>query len=244
MGKILEIRNATKRFGGLVANENVSFDVEEGEIVGVVGPNGAGKTTLFNSISGAHPLTEGSVIFDGKDITKMKPYDICKLGIGRTFQIPQSLNELKVFENVLVGALCKRNDMEEALAHVDEILELCGISDMRDMLASKLNVPQKKRLEIARAMATDPKLLLLDETMAGLTATERKEAVELIHKINKRGVAILTIEHNMDVVMRVSRRVVVLVSGKLLAIGTPEEVTSNPEVISAYLGGGSKKDGE
>lgn len=244
MGKILEVVEATKRFGGLVANEKVTFDVEDGEIVGVVGPNGAGKTTLFNSISGAHPLTEGKVIFDGKDITTMKPYDICKLGIGRTFQIPQSLVELKVYENVLVGALCKRDDMDEAMAHVDHVLELCGISDIKYEMAGKLNVPQKKRLEIARAMATDPKLLLLDETMAGLNATERKESVELIKKINSTGVSILTIEHNMDVVMSVSRRVVVLVSGKLLTIGTPEEVTSNPEVISAYLGGGAKADGE
>lgn len=244
MGKILEVVEATKRFGGLVANEKVTFDVEDGEIVGVVGPNGAGKTTLFNSISGAHPLTEGKVIFDGKDITTMKPYDICKLGIGRTFQIPQSLVELKVYENVLVGALCKRDDMDEAMAHVDHVLDLCGISDIKYEMAGKLNVPQKKRLEIARAMATDPKLLLLDETMAGLNATERKESVELIKKINATGVSILTIEHNMDVVMSVSRRVVVLVSGKLLTIGTPEEVTSNPEVISAYLGGGAKADGE
>jgi len=242
MEKILEIRKATKRFGGLTANENITFDVEPGEIVGVVGPNGAGKTTLFNSISGAHPLTEGSVIFEGKDITKTKPFDICKLGIGRTFQIPQSLDDMMVYENVLVGSLCQRSNMEEALAHVDQVLELCGMLEMKYEYAGKLNVPQKKRLEIARAMATDPKLLLLDETMAGLTATERKEAVNLIKKINARGVAILTIEHNMDVVMSVSHRVVVLVSGKLLVEGTPDEITSNPEVISAYLGGGSKKD--
>lgn len=242
MGKILEIKNATKRFGGLTANENITFDVEPGEIVGVVGPNGAGKTTLFNSISGAHPLTEGSVIFEGRDITKTKPFDICKLGIGRTFQIPQSLDDMMVYENVLVGSLCQRSNMEEALVHVDQVLELCGMLEMKYEYAGKLNVPQKKRLEIARAMATDPKLLLLDETMAGLTATERKEAVNLIKKINARGVAILTIEHNMDVVMSVSHRVVVFVSGKLLVEGTPDEITSNPEVISAYLGGGSKKD--
>ena len=227
---------------GLVANEAVTFDVEEGEIVGVVGPNGAGKTTLFNSISGAHTLTEGNVFFKGKDITSMKPYDICKLGIGRTFQIPQSLNDMMVYENVLVGALCKRHNIEEAMKHVDQILELCGMLDMKYVYAGKLNVPQKKRLEIARAMATDPELLLLDETMAGLTATERKDAVNLIKKINTMGVAILTIEHNMDVVMNVSRRVVVLVSGKVLVVGSPDEVTSNQEVINAYLGGGAKKD--
>lgn len=242
MEKILEIKNATKRFGGLTANENITFDVEPGEIVGVVGPNGAGKTTLFNSISGAHPLTEGNVVFEGRDITEMKPYDICRLGIGRTFQIPQSLEEMMVYENVLVGALCTRSSMEEALCYVDEVLALCGMLHLRNEYAEKLNVPQKKRLEIARAMATNPKLLLLDETMAGLTATERKEAVDLIRKINAKGVAILTIEHNMDVVMSVSRRVVVLVSGKLLVEGTPDEVASNREVISAYLGGGAEGD--
>ncbi|MEY8351970.1 ABC transporter ATP-binding protein [Lachnospiraceae bacterium 54-53] len=242
MGKILEIHNATKRFGGLVANEAVTFDVEEGEILGVVGPNGAGKSTLFNSISGSHGLTEGNISFLGSDITNKKSYDICRLGIGRTFQIPQSLDDMMVYENVLVGALCKRKNMEEALIQVDQILKLCGMLQMKHMRAGELNVPQKKRLEIARAMATDPKLLLLDETMAGLTATERKEAVNLIRKINSMGVSILTIEHNMDVVMNVSHRVVVLVSGKVLVVGTPDEVTSNPEVIHAYLGGGAKKD--
>jgi branched-chain amino acid transport system ATP-binding protein len=240
MKKILEITDATKQFGGLMANEGITFDVNEGEIVGVVGPNGAGKTTLFNSISGAHNLTTGSIIFDGTDITKMKAHEICKLGLGRTFQIPQSLNEMTVWDNVLVGALCHTSKMDIAGQKVEEILELCSMKHLKDMIAGKLNVAQKKRLEIARAMATKPKLLLLDETMAGLTATERKEAVELIRKINAQGIAILTIEHNMDVVMNVSNRVVVLVSGKLMMIGNPKEVTSNPEVISAYLGGGAK----
>lgn len=240
MANILEIKEATKVFGGLVANENITFEVAEGEIVGVVGPNGAGKTTLFNSISGAHTLTKGSITFDGKDITKLKAHDVCKLGIGRTFQIPQSLNDMFVWENVLVGALCRTDNTAKAMQIVDETLEFCGLDDKRDMVAGKLNVAQKKRLEIARALATQPKLLLLDETMAGLTATERKEAIELIKKINAKGIAILTIEHNMDVVMSVSNRVVVLVSGKFLMCGKPDEVTSNPEVISAYLGGGGK----
>ena len=240
MKNILEIKEATKKFGGLVANENITFEVGEGEIVGVVGPNGAGKTTLFNSISGAHTLTSGSITFDGKDITKMKAHDICKLGIGRTFQIPQSLNDMYVWENVLVGALCRTSKTDKAMEIVNETLDFCGLTDKKDMIAGKLNVAQKKRLEIARALATQPKLILLDETMAGLTATERKEAVELIKKINAKGIAILTIEHNMDVVMTVSNRVVVLVSGKFLMCGKPEEVTSNPEVISAYLGGAAK----
>ena len=240
MSKVLELKQITKKFGGLVANENVSFDVDEGEIVGVVGPNGAGKTTLFNSISGAFLPTSGSITFNGQDITNLPAHECAKIGIGRTFQIPQSLNDMTVWENVVVGALCHTNSMSEALGKVDSVLELCGMEKFRDMVAGKLNVAQKKRLEIARAMATDPRLLLLDETMAGLTATERKDAVDLIRKINAMGVAILTIEHNMDVVMIVSNRVVFLVSGRLLMVGSPEEVTSNPEVISAYLGGGSK----
>lgn len=237
MSKILEVKNATKKFGGLTANENVSFDIDAGEIVGLVGPNGAGKTTLFNSISGVHQLTSGTVIFDGKDVTKNKAYQIAKMGVGRTFQIPQTLTDLQVYENVLVGALCHTDDMDEALKKTDEVLEFCGLTHLKNTIAGELNVPLRKRLEIARALATDPKLILLDETMAGLTATERVEAIDLIKKVNAKGVSILLIEHNMDVVMSVSNRVVVLVSGKLLMIGSPEEVTSNPEVIEAYLGG-------
>ncbi|MDO4619310.1 MAG: ABC transporter ATP-binding protein [Lachnospiraceae bacterium] len=238
--KLLDVSKATKRFGGLLANENVSFDVEEGEIVGLVGPNGAGKTTLFNSITGVHKLTSGTVTFDGKDITKLKPHEISICGIGRTFQIPQTLTDMKVWENVLVGALSRTNDMDAAKKKVDEVLEFCNFSSFKNMDAGALNVPQRKRLEIARALATDPKLILLDETMSGLTATERKEAIDLIWKINKAGISIVLIEHNMDVVMSVSNRVVVLVSGKLLMVGSPSEVTSNPEVIDAYLGGGKK----
>lgn len=244
MNKILKVEGATKQFGGLMANENISFDVKEGEIVGIVGPNGAGKTTLFNSISGAHTLTRGAILFNGEDITRYKAYDICKKGIGRTFQIPQSLNDMKVYDNILVGGLCHTNSTMEANKIVDEVLEECNLTQFRNMLAGNLNVAQKKRLEIARAYATKPKLLLLDETMAGLTATERKEAIELIRRLNKKGITILTIEHNMDVVMSVSNRVVVLVTGKVLKMGTPEEVTKDPEVISAYLGGGSDGDGK
>jgi branched-chain amino acid transport system ATP-binding protein len=237
MNKILEVVDATKQFGGLVANEGITFDVNEGEIVGIVGPNGAGKTTLFNSISGVHTLTRGKVVFRGEAISNCKAFQICKKGIGRTFQIPQSLNDLTVFENVLVGALCHNSDMEIAKTIADSVLEQCEITALREMRASKLNVGQKKRLEIARALATGPKLLLLDETMAGLTPTERKDSVELIRKLNGSGITILTIEHNMDVVMSVSSRVVVLASGKVLFKGTPSEVCSNESVIDAYLRG-------
>lgn len=236
---LLEVKNATKIFGGLAANEDISFNVRHKEIVGIVGPNGAGKTTLFNSISGAHTLTSGSVIFDGQDITKLKANKICKLGIGRTFQIPQSLDDMTVLENILVGALCRHSDMGAARDLATSVMELCGLEKHANDIVGMMNVIQKKRVEIGRALATEPKLLLLDETMAGLTNTERKEAVDLIRTINQTGVAILTIEHVMDVVMTVSSRVVVINSGKLLMEGTPEEVTNNPQVIEAYLGGAS-----
>ena len=236
-GNMLEVKNACKRFGGLMANDDISFHVEYGEILGIVGPNGAGKTTLFNSISGAHTLTSGSIVFEGKDITRLKANAICMLGIGRTFQIPQSLDEMTVIENVLVGALCRYPDITEARGQVSDIIELCDLTRYANDLVGSMNVIQKKRVEIARALATKPKLLLLDETMAGLTNTERKEAVELIRAIHAQGITVLTIEHVMDVVMTVSDRVVVINAGKLLVEGTPAEVTANEDVINAYLGG-------
>ena len=240
MSYILEVNDATKKFSGLMANEAITFNLEAGEVLGVVGPNGAGKTTLFNSLSSVHQLTRGTIKFDGRDITKLTSHQICKLGIGRTFQIPQAITTLSVEENVLIGALCHTNNMKEARAHAEKTIEICDLADLARKPASVLNVAQKKRLEIARAYATNPKLLLLDETMAGLTATERAESVELIRAINAKGVSILTIEHNMDVVMKVSNRVVVLNAGKVLAIGKPEEIVANEAVIEAYLGGGKK----
>ncbi|MCI8989317.1 MAG: ABC transporter ATP-binding protein [Lawsonibacter sp.] len=240
MKYILEVNDATKKFSGLMANEAITFQVEPGEVLGVVGPNGAGKTTLFNSLSGVHTLTRGSIVFNGTDITKMTSHQVCKLGIGRTFQIPQAITTLTVEENVLIGSLLHTDNMRAAREHAAQVVEFCGLSALAKYPASILNVAQKKRLEIARAYATRPKLLLLDETMAGLTATERADSVELIRAINGEGVSILTIEHNMDVVMNVSNRVLVLNAGKVLTIGTPEEVTSNEAVIEAYLGGGKK----
>ena len=240
MKYILEVNDATKKFSGLMANEAITFQVEPGEVLGVVGPNGAGKTTLFNSLSGVHTLTRGSIVFNGTDIPKMTSHQVCKLGIGRTFQIPQAITTLTVEENVLIGSLLHTDNMRAAREHAAQVVEFCGLSALAKYPASILNVAQKKRLEIARAYATRPKLLLLDETMAGLTATERADSVELIRAINGEGVSILTIEHNMDVVMNVSNRVLVLNAGKVLTIGTPEEVTSNEAVIEAYLGGGKK----
>jgi branched-chain amino acid transport system ATP-binding protein len=238
MSNLLEIKNASKYYGGLKANHDISFEVETGSIVGVVGPNGAGKTTLFNSISCSHPLTSGQIIFDGKDITGMKPYQVCKLGMGRTFQIPQALEDMTLLENIIVGALVHRNSVSDAEAHALEVSEFCELSDFNHMLAKNLNVMQKKRLEIARALGGDPKLLLLDETMAGLNGIERINANKLIRKINAKGITILMIEHVMEVVMNVSDKVVVIVTGKKLLEDTPKVVSSHPDVIDAYLGGG------
>lgn len=240
---ILEIKNATKYFGGLKANEDISFNVEKGSIVGVVGPNGAGKTTLFNSISRTHNLTSGQIVFDETDITKEKPYQVCKLGMGRTYQIPQALNDMTIIENIVVGALLRRSKVYEATEFAKEISEFCDLTNLNDKLASGLNVMQKKRLEIARALAGEPKLLLLDETMAGLNGVERDDAIELIHRINNKGITILMIEHVMKVVMSVSDKVVVIVSGKKLMEGLPDEVINNQEVINAYLGGGHNAGG-
>lgn len=236
MDNILEVRKATKIFGGLVANSDISFDVPRHSVVGIVGPNGAGKTTLFNSISGAHSLSSGTITFDGKDITKLKAYDVCRLGIGRTFQIPQSLNEMTVLENVLVASI-GRHKMGPAIEHAEKVIDELGLGKFKNNLAGSLNVVQKKHLEIARAIATEPKLLLLDEVMAGLTGIERVEAVKLIRHLNETGMTILMIEHVMEVVMNVSDKVVVLDGGKLLAEGTPEEIGNHEEVINAYLGG-------
>lgn len=236
---ILSVEHATKAFGGLIANEDISFEVREGEIVGVVGPNGAGKTTLFNSLSGAHRLTSGRICFRGQNITHLTAHDICRCGVGRTFQIPQSLNQMTVLENVLVGSMFREHNMRKARADAQEIVAFCGLDRYRDEKMSRMNVIQKKRVEIARALATKPTLLLLDETMAGLTDAERKEAVEFIRSINRQGITIITIEHVMDVLMAVSDRVVVINSGKLLMQGTPKEVVSDEKVIAAYLGGAS-----
>lgn len=243
MSAILEVKNATKHFAGLKANQDISFDVEAGSIVGVVGPNGAGKTTLFNSLSCTHALTSGQIIFDGIDVTKMKPFQVCKMGMGRTFQIPQALEDMTVLENIIVGALCHTSRVSEAEKHALEISEFCELNAFNNMPARSLNVMQKKRLEIARALAGNPKLLLLDETMAGLNGIERANANKLIRKINQKGITILMIEHVMEVVMNVSEKVVVIVSGKKLMEGTPQEVTSHPEVIDAYLGGGHNAGG-
>ena len=235
---ILEVENLSKKFGGLQALTDVTFSLEEGLILGLIGPNGAGKTTLFNIIDGVHKPDRGRVTFRGRSITGLKPYHVARLGLARTHQIVRPLNELTVRENVMVGACFGREDHSLASADsiASEVLSLVGLDARADQLASSLNVAQKKRLEMARALAARPYLLLLDEVLAGLNSSEVTAMVETIRQVRSQGISIIMIEHVMHATMSVSDRVLVLDYGQLSAAGSPQEITSNPQVIEAYLG--------
>jgi branched-chain amino acid transport system ATP-binding protein len=233
---LLEIKNLTKAFGGLKAVNNVTFQVKEGEIMGLIGPNGSGKTTTFNCINSYYQITAGDVLFQGKSITGLKTHQICKLGIGRTFQVVKPLSRMTVFDNVIASAFCRVSGIKGAKEEAYRILEFCGLADQKDKLAKSLPIGGRKRLEIARALATKPVFLLLDETAAGLTPSEIDGAIRLIKKIRDNGTTILIVEHNMKVIMTISDRIHAINFGQTIAEGTPHEVANNPAVIEAYLG--------
>lgn len=238
MTVLLSVRGVTKRFGGLQALTNVTFDLPEGQILGLIGPNGAGKTTLFNAINGVYPCEEGRIIFRNKDVTTLKTYHHAHMGMARTHQIVQPLNELTVLENVMVGSCFGREkqNLGRATEIAEEVLEFVELKVRADQLAGSLNVAQKKRLEMARALASRPYLLLLDEVLAGLNSSEIANMVEMVKKIRQRGITIIMIEHVMKAVMNVSDRIIVLDYGQQIAEGTPDEISNNEKVIEAYLG--------
>ena len=231
-----EIQHLVKYFGGLAAVNDVSFEVKQGEIFGLIGPNGSGKTTMFNMISNYHRPTSGRVFFKDREITGLKTYKICRLGIGRTFQVVKPLARMTVEDNVIAAAFSRVKSKHRARDMALETLGFCGLSHRKHVLAKSLPIGERKRLEITRAMATKPQLLLLDETAAGLNPSEVDEAIELIKKIRENGTTIIIVEHIMKVIMTISDRIHAINFGQTIAEGTPREVANNKKVIEAYLG--------
>ena len=233
---LLEVKGISKFFGGLAALNSVSFDVNKGEIFGLIGPNGAGKTTLFNVVNGFYKPSKGEVLFNGRKISTLKPHQICGLGIARTFQVVKPLQRMTVLDNVIASAFLRAKSKDQAEEIAVETLQFSGLYDDRNIKSKSLPLGKRKRLEIARALATQPELLLFDESCAGLNPSELNESIEIIKKVRERGVTILIIEHHMKVIMSISDRVVVLNYGEKIAEGTPMEIANNPLVIEAYLG--------
>ncbi|HSR13316.1 MAG TPA: ABC transporter ATP-binding protein [Thermodesulfobacteriota bacterium] len=233
---LLQVQELTKQFGGLTACNGVSVDIEAGEIVGLIGPNGAGKTTLFNCIAGYYQINGGKVIFDGKEISNLPPNEICRLGIARTFQVVRIFKDMTVMDNLMVGGFVRTLNTRRVRQDALEVLNFTGLAAKKDMLGGALTIADKKRLEIARALMTGPRLLMLDEAMAGLTQTETQQALEIIHKLHKQKITMFLVEHVMEVIMPISSRVLVLEYGKKIAEDVPEKIIYNDDVIKAYLG--------
>ena len=233
---LLETRGVSQKFGGLVANNDISIAVARGEIVGLIGPNGAGKSTLFNLIAGVAPPSNGSIWFDGENVTALPATVRCHRGIARTFQVVKSFEGMSVIDNVIVGALVRAKGVRAARDKAFEVLDFTGLRSRTEALASALTPAEKRRLEIARALATAPKLLLLDEVLTGLTPSEAQKGVDLVRRIRELGTTILMVEHVMEIVMPLVDRAIVLDLGSVLAEGKPADVVRNPAVISAYLG--------
>jgi branched-chain amino acid transport system ATP-binding protein len=236
MPALLEIRNVSKSFGGVAANVDISFDVLNGEILGLIGPNGAGKTSLFNAISGEVSPDAGEIRLDGARVSGLGPVACAMRGIARTVQVVRSFDSMTVLENVMVGAFARTPQASAAMRKAAETLAFCGLEGRADRPAWSLSPPEKRRLEVARALATEPRVLLLDEMLTGLTPTEAQSGVQLVRDVQVRGITVVMVEHVMEVVLPLVSRAVVLNLGRVLTIGTPAEIVRNPDVIRAYLG--------
>ncbi len=232
----LEVNNLTKRFGGLIANKDVSFNLNKGQIVSLIGPNGAGKTTLFNCLTGFLKAEEGRVFFGGGDISGMTPQQILSNGIARTFQITKTFRNMTVFDNIMVGSFFRYSRVKDALGAATKVLEFAGLKGKEQMLGGSLTVADRKRVEVARALATEPTLIMLDEAMAGLNRTEVADATNFVRRIREQGVTVLLVEHIMEVVMPLSDWVLVMDQGALIAEGKPQDIVQDERVVKAYLG--------
>ena len=237
---LLSAENVSKTFGSLRAVAGADLSIDQGEIIGLIGPNGAGKSTFFNCLAGDTLPTTGRITFDGADVTRASPEEHARRGIGRTFQVPATFEDMTVLDNVMVGAFLRHPHRDDARAHALSVLELVGLKDRQDLRARSLGTPGRKRLEIARVLATGPRLMLLDEALAGLTPAELHQAIALVKKIHETGVTLVIVEHIMEVIMTLTRRVIVFHQGHVIAKGTPTDVVKDEAVIEAYLGRGHR----